>query len=254
MKKFSILFLLLAIFVALTVLVSCGEQGPKGDKGEQGAQGEAGRGILKTEIIDGYLWITYTDKPNEPVNVGKIESEKEETVISDLDFYPLDDGTYAVACGKAKLLSNIVIPSTYNGKAVSTIMEDGFKECTNLKTIEIPNSVTTISNGAFRNCSNLTNIEIPNSVTSIGNSAFSGCSSLTNIVIPNSVTSIDNNAFSGCSSLINIVIPISVTSIGYFAFEDCSKLIIYCEAESKPDGWDNDWNWSKRPVVWGYEK
>ena len=252
MKKFGILFLILAIFVALTVLVSCaGEQGPQG---EQGIQGEQGRGILKTEIIDGYLWITYTDKPNEPVNVGKIEHEKEETVISDLDFYPLDDGTYAVSCGKAKLLSNIVIPSTYNGKAVSTIMEDGFKECTNLKSIVIGNNVTSIGESAFRYCSKLTSIEIPNSVTSIGNSAFSGCSSLTNIVIPNSVTSIDNNAFSGCSSLTNIVIPSSVTSIGYFAFEDCSKLTIYCEAESKPDGWDNDWNWSKRPVVWGYEK
>ena len=246
MKKFSILLLLLAIFVALTVLVSC--------VGEQGTQGEAGRGILKTEIIDGYLWITYTDKPNEPVNVGKIEPEKEETVISDLDFYPLDDGTYAVSCGKAKLLSNIVIPSTYNGKEVSTIMEDGFKECTNLKFIVIGNNVTSIGEHAFYNCSNLTSIEIPNSVTSIGKSAFYGCSNLTSIEIPNSVTSIDNSAFWDCSNLTSIVIPNSVTSIGFCAFDDCSKLIIYCEAESKPSGWDSSWNYSDCPVVWGYEK
>jgi len=48
------------------------------------------------------------------------------------------------------------------------------------------------------------------------------------------------------------VIPNSVTSIGGFAFDSCKSLTIYAEASSKPFGWSNIWNFSNRPVVWGY--
>ena len=56
-------------------------QGEKGDKGDQGIQGDAGRGILKVEIIDGDMWITYTDDPDTPVNVGSVPPE--ETTIEE---------------------------------------------------------------------------------------------------------------------------------------------------------------------------
>ena len=103
-----------------------------------------------------------------------------------------------------------------------------------------------------------TDIRIPETingvkVAAIGNSAFSGCESLTSVVIPEGVTSIGDNAFSGCKSLANIVIPEGVTSIGYAAFCECSSLTICCAAEEQPEGWDDYWNYSDRPVVWGYK-
>ena len=52
-----------------------GIQGEKGDKGYQGEKGDDGRGVLKVEIIDDCLWITYSDAPDTPVNVGKIREE-----------------------------------------------------------------------------------------------------------------------------------------------------------------------------------
>ena len=52
-----------------------GPQGPQGEQGEQGEQGDEGRGILKMEIIDGCLWITYSDAPDTPVNVGRVHEE-----------------------------------------------------------------------------------------------------------------------------------------------------------------------------------
>ena len=116
----------------------------------------------------------------------------------------------------------------------------------------IPDSVTSISDDAFSGCRSLTSIEIPDSVTSIGWGAFDGCSSLTSIEIPDAVTSIGGWAFCECTSLTSITIPDSVTSIGNDAFWGCSSLTIYCEAESKPRGWHDNWKPSNCPVVWGY--
>jgi hypothetical protein len=43
-----------------------------------------------------------------------------------------------------------------------------------------------------------------------------------------------------------------VTSVGEGAFYECPSLTIYCETTSQPSGWDSYWNYSNRPVVWGY--
>ena len=90
--------------------------------------------------------------------------------------------------------------------------------------VVIPENITSIGNNAFENCNNLRSVIIPNSVTSIGENAFSECENLTSITIPNSVTSIGNDAFSGCINLSSISIPDSVTEIGWSAFYCCENL------------------------------
>ncbi|MBQ4072910.1 MAG: leucine-rich repeat domain-containing protein [Clostridia bacterium] len=101
--------------------------------------------------------------------------------------------------------------------------------------------------------STIENNEVTYSVTSIGYGAFLGCTSLTSVVIEDGVTSIGHYAFEGCTSLTSIEIPSSVTSIGHYAFYNCKSLTVYCEAESKPSSWSADWNYTDRPVVWGYD-
>lgn len=83
---------------------------------------------------------------------------------------------------------------------------------------------------------------------------FEEGSGITHIDIPNGVTVIGEYAFWFCSSLTSINIPDNVTTIGVDAFRGCSNLTIYCEADSKPKGWNADWNSSNCPVVWGYKK
>ena len=147
-----------------------------------------------------------------------------------------------------ELVTELVIP-----EGVEKIGPSSFPNCTCITSVIIPESVTSIDYMAFSDCTNLTSVKIGNGDTSIGNYAFNGCTNLTSFIIGNGVTSIGERAFWGCESLESIVIPESVTSIGSYAFYNCSGLTIYCEAKSKPEGWDSKWNPSYCDVVWGYE-
>ena len=118
----------------------------------------------------------------------------------------------------------LVIPSSYQGKPVTSIGDNAFSDCSSLTSVTIPDSVTSIGRGAFRFCSSLTSATIPDSVTSIGGWAFANCSSLTSVTIPDGVITIGSYAFHGCTSLTSVTIPDSVTSIGEGAFRGCSSL------------------------------
>ena len=123
-----------------------------------------------------------------------------------------------------KTLSEIEVPKHIDGITITGIEDSAFRDCCDLTSIAIPNSVTSIGKYAFYGCSSLTSITIPDSVTSIGFQAFYDCSSLTSITIPDSVTSIGHAMFPYCSGLTSITIPDSVTSIGHAMFQYCSGL------------------------------
>ena len=146
------------------------------------------------------------------------------------------------------------------GKAVTSIGNYAFRNCSGLTSVTIPSSVTSIGDWAFDGCSGLasfvvdsanqhysaindllcskdgktliacpdrlTSVTIPSSVTSIGNRAFGGCSGLASLTIPSSVTSIGDYAFYNCSGLTSVTIPASVTSIGDSVFDNCSSLTL----------------------------
>lgn len=62
----------------------------------------------------------------------------------------------------------------------------------NIKTIDIPDSVTSIGDWAFAYCSSLTSIEIPNSVTNIGVAVFYNCARLDTISYKGTVEEWEN--------------------------------------------------------------
>ena len=142
----------------------------------------------------------------------------------------------------------LIIPSEYDAKPVTSIGSSAFSRCTGLTSVTIPDSVTSIGNYAFSNCTGLTSITIPNSVTSIGYDAFSNTSWYNNqpnglvyagkvaykykgtmpintsIVLKEGTLGITDSAFSGCEGLTSVTIGNSVTSIGSSAFAGCTGL------------------------------
>lgn len=95
-----------------------------------------------------------------------------------------------------------------------------FANRSDIKTIELPDSVETISDNAFYS-SKITSIS-GNNVKTVGEKAFYYCSQLSSISFPNVVT-IDNYAFHYCQKLTSVNIQ-NVNKIGNNAFQTCSIL------------------------------
>ena len=134
-----------------------------------------------------------------------------------------DGQSYVVRIGNCTD-TDIVIPSTYEGKPVTAIGAGAFHDHPELTSVTIPDSVTSIDDNAFLNCTGLTSITIPDSVTYLGYCVFQGCRGLTSVTMGPRVTKIQDRTFYYCTGLTSITIPDSATEIGPFAFAGCKGL------------------------------
>ena len=195
-------------------------------------------------------WDYYVNT-SKPVYWGKNENNYFE---KDGLIYFVHDGN-ALVSGNTLYPRELVIPSTisinkkqYN---VTSIGDNAFYGSYSIESVDIPSGITTIGRHAFNTCQYLKTVKIPDTVTEIQGFAFSQCSSLVNIKLPNSVIGIESCSFEYCSALKELVIPSSVITMGRDVFFACRDLIIYCEAESQPEGWDGEWNDDGCTVYWG---
>ena len=106
---------------------------------------------------------------------------------------------------------------------LSVLPTEAFSECTNIKSLILPNTLTAIRTQAFWNTS-LVSISIPASVETIDASAFKGCSSLATVTFEKGSKLKTIDGFHSCTSLTTIEIPASVETIKYSAFKGCTSL------------------------------
>lgn len=173
--------------------------------------------------------------------------------------------------------TELVIPSTYKGEPIIKIGAEAFTEL-ELKKIVIPDTIIEIGDYAFAGCVYLRNVDYGNGVKIIGEGAFCLCISYLYIDIPDNVEIIKSAAYSlntytkevtlgkgvkfigegafAGTSITSIYIPNSVEVIQSYAFEGDKLKTIYCESESKPDGFEENWDYSDPMpnVIWGYTK
>ena len=106
---------------------------------------------------------------------------------------------------------------------LTSIPEEGFVDCSALKSIVIPESVTSMGQSAFAYCYALTDMTLSKNVTTIPSYCFYACYNLETLVVPEGVQIIDGYAFSS-SGLKNVVLPQSLQELANWAFDSCKSL------------------------------
>ena len=213
---------------------------------------------------DGYIYsvkdgIRYGIKDNVATVVNQSTNIEIARISKSITYKGKDYSVTSIGESAFDNCDNLISVIFEKGDRLTSIGERAFYDCDILQNIEIPSSVTSIGEDAFFSCYSLTSVTIKESsqLVSICEGAFSNCYNLRSIVIPSSVTSIGSGAFYHCDNLTSVFIPSSVTNIGKKAFSVSSSnyenLTIYCEAESKPSGWNDGWKLAGTPVVWGYK-
>jgi len=93
-----------------------------------------------------------------------------------------DDGkTYYIAGVGSWKGNTLVLPTTYNGKPITKIMESAFFGNTDIVNLIIPDAFTEIPSKAFANCPNLKNVTLPKNYTEISYDAFTGSTFITTL-------------------------------------------------------------------------
>jgi len=161
----------------------------------------------------------------------------------------LEDGTYYVKeiTDAGRDASEITIPSEYSGIQVTCIGRGAFKDCGNLKTVHVPDSVTDIMENAFLNCGSLETIELPDTIASIGANAFEGTAWQRSMLaesgvvivgsifvdgsqvsgeytIPDEIRSIAPEAFKDNNNITRVNLPENIELIGAYSFSSCKNL------------------------------
>ena len=122
-------------------------------------------------------------------------------------------------------LRTIIIPST-----VKRIEQNAFRSNTTLETVIIQErngeGVEYIGDNAFYGCSNLQSINLPDTITSIAYQCFRYCRKLDNIKLPNNITTLNALTFDGCNNLKKLELPESLKTLGESSLSDTSLVVL----------------------------
>lgn len=126
-----------------------------------------------------------------------------------------------------------------------------FYACSALQEVTLPDTVQTVGRNAFYKCTAVKDVVFGAGLQSIGDYAFYGLQELRELNVPTGVE-IGNYVFKGAGKLTSVLVKSEVETIGAHTFYGGTGLTIYTDAKNVDEaGWNNRWNSSYRPVVWG---
>ena len=171
-----------------------------------------------------------------------VPAEQAETFISgNWTYEVVSDGI--VITGYTGEASDLIIPSTINGKKVVVIGKKAFSDNKKIRSVIIPNSVRTINIYAFSYCTALKSITIPASVENILCNAMVGGFSDGNIIIEGEFVE-GVSAFRGCTNLEEIKVENNNNKYssdnGVLYNKDKSELLHYPEGKKEKEFWIPD--------------
>lgn len=155
--------------------------------------------------------------------------------VNDLALQVIENGvTYNVKKQEATLLkltdkskTDLVIPATISGKPVTKIATRAFAK-SNIRNLNLPNSIRDIGASAFECCEKLEYIlqygTLTNSVIGISQKAFKNCSNLKELNLKYSLLILGSEVFTGCTQLHVLPAIISVSILTKNMFKDCLSL------------------------------
>ena len=174
------------------------------------------------------------------------------------DFEEVDGGVSVAAKAGQTLPQDVVLPATYNGKAVVAIKSSAFEQQPALRAVKIPASIKSIGQYAFRNCTSLRTVNGGENLEEVGYGVFTNTAwdlglsvgevylgktlykyagSLyadTQITVKDGTVGISAGAFENLEHLVGITIPESVKTIGSRAFAGTGLLSVSVKAEDAP--------------------
>lgn len=150
--------------------------------------------------------------------INAVHAEGEANPESDFHYTQSADGvTITEYVGNS---STVKIPDKINGKTVTTIGEKAFYYNANVTSVDMSDThIVTLDDEAFELCSNISTVQFPDTLETIGNYVFFRDTSISSINLSSTnVTSMGNDAFFNCTSMTSIDLPSTLETIGELCF------------------------------------
>lgn len=154
------------------------------------------------------LLTTVTVDPQNPY-IEAVENAVYDKNRKELIFYPM-------GCTASRLVIK---------EGTLSLATEIFRRQTAFEEVVLPEGFQKIPDNAFPECSNLKKINLPESIVSIGEGAFVQ-TGLESVVIPSKVNILSSGILQKCPNLKNVTVKGSVTAIGSYAFNDSHQLEI----------------------------
>ena len=191
-------------------------------------------------------------------DVGVVDKKYEPTADNYFTFVKIEGGnSYEISAKEGvELPATVRLPINHDGRLVSKVAKDGFKNRDEVKSVVIPYSYTEIGDSAFYGCDKLKKVYVDSkeqadesgakTSLTIDGFAFAYCGKLVDLDLggrvdkigayafketgitefkSENVNSIGDCAFEGCTGLLRVTLSEKLGNVGKTPFNKCKKVL-----------------------------